>query len=214
MLAGAVLILAGVMSLALYSFRKERRVSVSHRVMLVGGGLIFPTVTMGALMIFAFIRGEQLSPQADATVLTLEAHATQWRWLFTYPDGEQTEGVLHVPAAQTFHVRVTSGDVIHSFWAPRLGGKIDAVPGKQNLIALRADRPGLYGGVCSEFCGIGHAQMFFRIHAHASEDYAAALAQADDTRVEQREVLEPRDPPAAERIDEAIDSILRGGDQE
>jgi heme/copper-type cytochrome/quinol oxidase subunit 2 len=61
---------------------------------------------------------------------------------------------------------VSSDDVIHSFWVPRLGGKIDAIPGTRNRILIRADVPGRYGGVCAEFCGVGHTQMSFAVVAH------------------------------------------------
>ena len=72
---------------------------------------------------------------------------------------------------------MTSEDVIHAFWIPRLGGKIDAVPGHVTHIRLRADAPGVYGGICAEFCGTDHAAMFFRVEAHPPERYAEVLAR-------------------------------------
>jgi cytochrome c oxidase subunit II len=58
---------------------------------------------------------------------------------------------------------------------PRLGGKIDAVPGHTNVIRLEADEPGIYWGQCAEFCGLGHETMQFRVEAHTAQDYAALL---------------------------------------
>ncbi|MGH8431133.1 MAG: cytochrome c oxidase subunit II, partial [Solimonas sp.] len=110
----------------------------------------------------------------------IEVHAEQWRWNFRYPDhgGLATEGVLHLAAGTPVDVVVTSGDVIHSFWVPRLAGKIDAVPGRANTLRLQADTPGRYQGQCAEFCGTGHATMRFDVVVHAAADYAAALEKA------------------------------------
>lgn len=78
-----------------------------------------------------------------------------------------------------FHI--TSDDVIHSFWVPRLGGKLDAIAGRINVLRLQADAPGHCGGLCAEFCGLHHARMGFTLNAHAPEDFDAWLdAQADD----------------------------------
>lgn len=70
--------------------------------------------------------------------------------------------------------------MIHSFWAPRLGGKIDAIPGHTNVIRLFADRPGIYHGKCSEFCGTGHAMMGFTVEAHDAAGYPARLTAPQD----------------------------------
>ncbi len=71
---------------------------------------------------------------------------------------------------RSFEVHVTSRDVIHSFWLPRLGGKIDAIPGQVNIIRLQVAEPGVYRGQCAEFCGVGHAAMSFTLQAHAAGD--------------------------------------------
>ena len=84
---------------------------------------------------------------------------------------------MHVPVGRPFEVQVTSRDVIHSFWAPKLGGKIDAIPGQVNVIRLQADAPGAYRGQCAEFCGRGHAMMDFVLEAHSAEDYRAWQAR-------------------------------------
>ena len=112
-------------------------------------------------------------------LLRVEARPQQWVWEFRYPGVEgATTGTLHLPAGRPVDVAVIGTDVIHSFWVPRLGGKIDAIPGHVNVIRLSADRPGTYGGVCAEFCGTGHADMAFTVIAHPPETYAPALAEA------------------------------------
>lgn len=208
MLAGAVIIFAGVMALALYAFKPTRGPGPSPGFLLIGGGLIFPVVTMIALLIWALMRGEQLVAREDSQFLTLEAHSAQWSWTFSYPGGQTTQGVLHVPAGEPFLIRITSADVIHSFWVPRLGGKMDAVPGRTNLLVLRADRPGVYRGVCAEYCGIGHTQMVFEVHAHPSDAYPGVLSEAASGRIPS-DMITPRDPPASDEIGETILRFIR-----
>jgi cytochrome c oxidase subunit 2 len=87
--------------------------------------------------------------------------------------------VLAIPVGRPVDVRVTSTDVIHSFWVPRLAGKIDAIPGHVNVIRISADRPGVYRGQCSEFCGTGHATMDFRVEALTEEEFSRFLAASE-----------------------------------
>lgn len=180
MLAGAVLILGGVTATALYSLRRNRAGhALSEKRVLVGWGLVFPVLTLGALMIFVFAAGESLLTHRGSGRPAFRAHASQWLWTFHYPGGHSSTGILHVPAGETFYVEITSEDVIHSFWVPRLGGKIDAIPGRSNRVVLKADAPGRYHGLCAEYCGIGHALMPFAVEAHLPEKYHAALAEAE-----------------------------------
>ena len=209
MLAGAFLILAGVMAAALYALKRKRGgEGLSERAMLIGGGLIFPTVTLAVLMGWAFLRGELLLARPDPAVPTADVEAGQWFWEFSYPGGERTLNELHVPAGREFQVRVQSPDVIHSFWVPRLGGKIDAIPGKVNRIALRGDRPGIYFGTCAEYCGVGHATMQFVVYAHEEADYAAALAAAAGRTANPIDVVQPRRMPATSVIRAWADYLL------
>lgn len=204
------MILGGVVGTAIYAVATSgRERHFSTRRVLVGWGLVFPGVVLTALMGFAFLRGEQLLARGeDDESALIRVHAEQWRWRFAYPGGAQTIGVLHVPAGRAFTVAITSRDVIHSFWVPRLGGKMDAVPGKTNRLRLRANRPGVYYGQCSEYCGPGHAHMQFRVHAHAPADYPAALAAAaGDAAADPLPVLDQRPAPASGVIADWADAV-------
>ncbi len=100
---------------------------------------------------------------------TVDVIGVQWAWLFKYPDYRlpngtlvrdiASTGTLYVQEGVTFFLNVTSNDVIHSFYVPDLGIKIDAIPGVTNHFWLRADRPGTFSAQCAEFCGLGHSQM-------------------------------------------------------
>lgn len=147
---------------------------------IIWGGLAMPISVLTALLVYALWGGERLlaHPQTPDLVV-VEARAERWRWVFSYPDRPQTPetvGVLHIPADRPVDVVIRSADVIHSFWIPRLAGKLDAIPGHENRLRIQADVPGIYAGQCSEYCGIGHQSMQFRVEAHSIETYDAVLA--------------------------------------
>jgi cytochrome c oxidase subunit 2 len=209
MLGGAAVILAGVVGTALYALRKNRGArTFSARRVLIGGGLVFPVVTLLLLMGFAFLRGEQMLAREEANDGVIRAHSQQWAWTFEYPGGQRTRNVLHVPAGEEFTLALTSEDVIHSFWVPRLGGKMDAIPGKVNRLRLEADAPGTYRGICAEYCGIGHAHMQVEVRAHPPGEYRPALLAAADQTLEAAPVLRQRPAPAATIIESWADYLL------
>jgi cytochrome c oxidase subunit II len=174
LLMSAVLVAA-----AIYPERVRR--FASSRQLIVWGGIAMPTIGLTAMVGYAVYLGEQLIPRAGAGEVTrIEVTARQFYWEFAYPDapGEgdvRSEHVVHIPAGEEVHFHISSEDVIHSFWVPRLAGKVDAVPGHVNVLRLQADVPGVYGGVCAEYCGVGHAPMIFTLEAHPPEEYAAVI---------------------------------------
>ncbi|MEO1969886.1 MAG: cytochrome c oxidase subunit II [Sphingomonadaceae bacterium] len=119
-------------------------------------------------------------PNKSALVVDITAH--QWWWQIDY-NGKSpsqhftTANELHVPVGRKVLVRLHSGDVIHSFWVPRLTGKTDVIPGQTNLSWLKADRPGTYFGHCAEYCGMEHARMGFRVIAQPEAQFRAWRAR-------------------------------------
>jgi len=95
----------------------------------------------------------------------------QWWWEARYPSGVITANEIHIPAGKRLLLEVQSADVIHDFWAPELGRKIDMVPGHPNQIWLSAAEPGVYQGECAEYCGTEHAWMRFLVIAHPPEQF-------------------------------------------
>ena len=119
-------------------------------------------------------------PGDEAFTINVEGH--QWLWLFQYPDVIGPDGQplksapgdpLVFPAGRKIRFNVTSVDVIHSFWIPRLGGKLDAVPTRNNRFWLKADEPGSWSGQCAEFCGKDHALMKLVAEALSQQDFDA-----------------------------------------
>jgi cytochrome c oxidase subunit 2 len=104
----------------------------------------------------------------------LEVIGHQWWWEINYvASGAVAANEVHIPVGTPILVELKSADVIHDFWAPQLGRKIDAVPGHPNNLWIEADQPGNYAGICAEFCGAEHAWMRFRVVAQNQEDFDA-----------------------------------------
>jgi cytochrome c oxidase subunit 2 len=98
----------------------------------------------------------------------------QWWWEFIYPDQKfTTANELHVPVNATVYLDIESADVIHSYWVPQLGGKMDAIPGKTNRTWFLANTIATYQGECSEYCGAEHAYMRFDVAVESAEDFQA-----------------------------------------
>jgi cytochrome c oxidase subunit II len=130
-------------------------------------------VTVRAMV---FIDAPQDSSRPPDLVIT----GHQWWWEVRYPSGAAATGIIatgdiHIPASRRLLARIESADVIHDFWAPQLARKMDAVPGRWSYIWLEADTPGTYAGVCSEFCGVEHAWMRFRVIAEPQSSFDAWL---------------------------------------
>lgn len=184
MLAAALLIFVATVALALYAACRNpaRRVRIAPRALIVGGGLVLPLTALAALLAYGIGAGQSLLPLSGTPgVYRVEVRAHQWWWEVRYPQASggplYSANEVHVPAGRPIDVHVSAEDVIHGFWVPRLGGKIDAIPGRTSVIRLRADRAGVYHGVCAEFCGAQHARMALQWHAHEPAAFEAYMAR-------------------------------------
>jgi cytochrome c oxidase subunit 2 len=127
-----------------------------------------------ARMIFAI----QDAPRPPAALeVTVIGH--QYWWEFRYPELHiTTANELHVPVSpadgpRPTYMKLTSADVIHSFWVPRLAGKVDVIPNRINELWMDPHTPGLYVGQCAQFCGVEHAKMLLRVYVDTPEQFAA-----------------------------------------
>jgi cytochrome c oxidase subunit 2 len=101
----------------------------------------------------------------------------QWFWEAAYPGTMvTTANEIHLPVGKKLLLQLNAADVIHDWWVPALGGKMDMIPGRNNYLWLTIDRPGIYEGACSEFCGQQHAWMRIRVVAQSPRDYAVWLS--------------------------------------
>ncbi len=111
-------------------------------------------------------------PTDDPLVVEVVGH--QWWWEFRYPEYNLvTAGDMHVPTGRTVDLRMTTADVVHSFWSPQLATKRDVFPKRDNRLWFRTETPGLYPGQCAEFCGTQHARMAFQVDSQYSASFAA-----------------------------------------
>ena len=114
---------------------------------------------------------------APPSALRVEVIGHQWWWEFRYPSlGITTANELHLPVHTPVQLDLSSADIIHSFWVPRLGGKRDLTPGHVTRIAFRSDSAGEYLGQCAEFCGVSHANMRLRVFVQPEAEFQAWVA--------------------------------------
>jgi cytochrome c oxidase subunit II len=120
-------------------------------------------------------------PEAGAgeEQLTVRVEGRQFYWQYEYPNGVVAIDTLHAPAGVPVRLEVTAPDedVIHSWWIPALGGKIDAIPGTTNETWFEAEEPGTYVGQCAELCGIEHARMLASVEVLSADEFDAWLAE-------------------------------------
>ncbi|HUX86081.1 MAG TPA: cytochrome c oxidase subunit II [Chloroflexota bacterium] len=125
-------------------------------------GIAVPTLTT--------IASAASTPGNGALQVKVVGH--QWWWEFDYPDqGVVTADELHIPVGTRVSLTIESADVIHSFWVPKLGGKIQAIPNRVNTMWFEADQTGEYYGQCFQLCGTSHANMRFRVFAQSKADF-------------------------------------------
>jgi cytochrome c oxidase subunit 2 len=184
MFFGATAIWMLVMGLVLWSLyrgRNTRELAHPHR-LIVGGGLVLPPVVLAALLVHGTLSSDRVTGSADTAVARVDVTASRWRWHFRYRDAggdvvAESVDELALPLGRAVEFHVTSVDVIHSFWIPRLGGKIDAIPGRMNRLRLRADAAVPMRGQCAEYCGLEHAHMVFLVRVQDEPAHAAWLAR-------------------------------------
>ena len=118
------------------------------------------------------------SDYATGDVVQVEVVGHQWWWEFRYTGlGVVTANELHVPVGKTVNLRMTTVDVLHSFWVPQFAAKRDVFPGRHNPLWFKAEVTGSFSGQCAEFCGAQHGRMGFRVISQTPEEFAAWVAQ-------------------------------------
>lgn len=182
----AAVVYAVVAGLILFAIVRGRRGDgprtsrINDNAFVVVGGLVVPLMILLVVAVVT-VRGTNAVRQPEAGALRIDVRAYDWWWQVRYPTtGIVTANEIHVPVGRQVAVRITTADVIHSFWVPQLAGKLDAIPGQENVLRFTAEKAGVYRGECAEFCGIQHANMNFLVVA---ED-AARFGQWEQTQVQ------------------------------
>lgn len=180
LIVGGALVFAATMAVLAMALR-PRNDPVSPRTWLVGAGLGVPGVVLVALGAYSHWRTTGLDAPAPPGALVVAVSGRLWWWQVQYTDPATgrpvaTANELRLPAGRPAQLGLTSDDVIHSFWVPALGGKMDLVPGRVNRLVVTPHTPGTYRGACAEFCGEQHARMGLHVVVLPPADFDRWLA--------------------------------------
>jgi cytochrome c oxidase subunit II len=163
-------------------------------------GVAIPTLILVIMLIVTLDVTTKLHAGAEDLRVRVTSH--HWWFEVEYPDHAIVDAnEINVPAGSTVRFDLISAGVIHSFWVPRLGGKMDMLPDHHTVLHLQTDHPGIYHGTCTEYCAGQHALMGFRLVAHTPDDFKRWLAQA----------ARPRPEPADPQLRRGMEVFLTGG---
>lgn len=178
--AAIFLVVEGALVYFIWRYRGRKRARTDEGPQLHGntrleiGWTVAPVVILAIIgaIIFVELPGISNAPASTNPIrITIVGH--QFYWEFQYPNGTKSINELHVPVDQVVDLTVKSGDVVHSWFIPQLGGKIQAIPGRTNHTWFKADRIGTYYGQCAELCGIFHEAMAATVIVSSPTDYTA-----------------------------------------
>jgi cytochrome c oxidase subunit 2 len=135
---------------------------------------VIPTLILAVLFVLTVRVMHRVDPNPSDREPDLVVVAHQWWWELHYPRyGVTTANEFHLPVKTKLLLRLESADVVHDFWVPALGKKVDAIPGHPNTLSLTIDHPGIFLGTCDEFCGAEHAWMRIRVIGQTAPDFEA-----------------------------------------
>jgi cytochrome c oxidase subunit 2 len=136
------------------------------------GGIVAPSLILAAVFVVSLRDMMALSAPPEETRLTIDVIGHDWWWEASYRNTEAvTANEIHIPVDVPVRLRLSTGDVIHSFWVPQLQAKTDMISGQVTNMWLEADEPGRYRGQCAEFCGLQHAKMVFYVVAEPPDQF-------------------------------------------
>lgn len=187
-----LVIVEGLLVIALMRFRQRRGQEPLPRQVhgnprLEVAWTIAPAVLLLVLAVPTVASIIDLGREPAKDALPVRVTGFQWNWMIEYPEFTDAEGnplriigtcptscaEMHVPVGREIAVSLEASDVVHSFWIPKLAGKLDAIPGRTNRMWFNATTPGRYSGQCAEFCGLGHTDMRLFVVAESEAEFQA-----------------------------------------
>jgi cytochrome c oxidase subunit II len=182
MAVGALLVWAGVVLLGLYYGRPHEASPnrARDRWLIAGAGVAFPIGVLTVLLAYGLSMIPALVSRAPEGSLVVEVEGELWWWRVRYPqpDGSAVElaNEIRVPVGEPVQFRLSSDNVIHSFWIPALGGKMDMVPGRTTFLSLNPTEIGTFAGACAEYCGTAHGFMRLLVQVTDRDSFDGWLA--------------------------------------
>ncbi len=195
MTIGSMIVWLGVIVLLIYSVRTraESFTRRKARIMIVGGGVVVPVVVLTVLLLYGLAPIPAMLAPAPPGSLKIAVSGEQWWWRVHYlPPGQApipSANEIRLPVGEPVEFHLESPDVIHSFWIPPLGGKMDMIPGRKTRLVLTPSRTGVFRGACAEYCGASHALMAFSVVVQQREEFAAWLSHQSQPAESPQELL-------------------------
>lgn len=198
-----------VIAATLYAVRRRRsphQAAPDGQVGAVRAVVVATGATVVVLLLFFALSlsvGHRAAGATAAPALTVEVVGKQWWWEIHYLDARgnrilRTANEIHLPVGESAALVLESADVIHSFWAPNLHGKVDMIPGRRNVLALRPLETGVFRAQCAEFCGRQHAKMAMMVVVQSRAGFERWLA----------EQLEPAAPVTERSLERGLHAFL------
>lgn len=192
----AVTLLIVVLIAIALSGKRSWRALLSHERTILYGGIALPAVVLTYLFVHSILLLEAGTSRAAGNgEPTITISGKLWWWEVTYHTAQgdiRSANELRLPVGQPVSIRLVSDNVIHSFWAPQLGGKLDMIPGRENIITMEATKPSISRGQCAEYCGGAHALMSFHVVAMPADTYDKWLVQEADPAIKPSGTLAQR----------------------
>lgn len=221
---GGAIIFVVVMALVIYGVLAKAK-SVNARVWILGGGLAFPIVTLTVLLMYSlavgnglnaigssnalqlflecFGIGEAASREPEDGVLRIHVVGKQWWWEVRYEGSDDAivlANEIRMPTHRAVELVLSTTDVIHSFWAPSLAGKVDMIPGRTTRLRLQTSEEGTFRALCAEYCGGQHALMALFVVTQDPAEFDTWLARQ----------ASPASPPTDPFLKSGYDAFFRG----
>jgi cytochrome c oxidase subunit 2 len=205
LIAGATVIFVAVMALVVFGVVTSPR-KINGRRWIIGGGLIFPTLVLVAILIYGLAAGSALSHGEQTKAMQVQVTGKLWWWEVRYlsPSGSGwtvLANELRLPADCEVELTLTSDNVIHSFWVPALAGKVDMIPGHENRLLLHPTKQGIYRGQCAEYCGDQHALMALEVVVESPQAFHDWFVREST----------PASAPANDFLARGLDAFFSGG---
>jgi cytochrome c oxidase subunit II len=183
--AAIFVVVGGLLLYTLIRYRHRRGYTVREPAQIYGSTQVELSWTVIPILIVvvlflatARVISVTQSVPEPASALDVVVIGHQYWWEYRYPKlGVVTANELHIPISDPAHptptyLTMSSADTDHSFWVPRLAGKMDLIPNKVNTMWIDPDVPGLYLGQCAQYCGVQHAKMLIRVYAETPDAFA------------------------------------------
>jgi len=174
-----LLVVAALTAYVLYRFREGKAQTATAKHLspkweIVGIGI--PTILVAVFLYLNITTIQRVEPDTKGKTPDVVITGHQWWWEASYPGANViTANEIHLPAGRPLLLKLLAADVIHDWWIPQFGNKMDMVPSQENYLWVTIKKPGEYWGICSEFCGAQHAHMRVKVIADTEDDYKTWL---------------------------------------